>query len=56
MFFLVGVRGLQSMSKQVQTTCNNKVLFTDDYTWQNFGLRFLGLVNSFCFLFLTEEA
>ena len=22
-----------------------KVLFTDGYTWQNFGLQFLGLVN-----------
>ena len=24
---------------------STKVLFTNDYTWQNFGLRFLGLVN-----------
>jgi hypothetical protein len=23
----------------------DEVLFTDGYTWQNFGLRFLGLVN-----------
>ena len=25
--------------------CSTKVLFTDRYTWQNFGLRFLDLVN-----------
>ena len=40
-----GFKNLREQSGIQRQIITPKVLFTNCYTWQNFGLRFLGLVN-----------